>query len=112
MTAPAAADGRCAAPDRYRARGAVDQRGRHDWPAAGACLVEARTPMNLAVLRPVLDALRWRILASALQFTGPTRADLRAAFEELGVADRVIGRDEAHLDPRSISTSTPTRGKR
>jgi len=57
-------------------------------------LVEARTPMNLAVIRPVLD----RLLVDArvrLQFTGPDRADLRAAFEELGVGSAVIGRDEA-----------------
>ena len=57
-------------------------------------LVEARTPMNLAVIRPVLDLIRSdpRI---RLQFTGPDRADLRAAFEELGAGDSVIGRDEA-----------------
>ena len=57
-------------------------------------LVEARTPLNLAVIRPVLDRLRSdpRI---RLQFTGSDRADLRAAFEELGVAGSVIGRDEA-----------------
>ena len=57
-------------------------------------LVEARTPMNLAVIRPVLDRLRSdpRI---RLLFTGPDRPDLRAAFEELGVADNVIGRHKA-----------------
>jgi len=57
-------------------------------------LVEARTPMNLAVIRPVLDRLRSdpRI---RLLFTGPDRADLRAAFEELGVAANVIGRHKA-----------------
>ena len=57
-------------------------------------LVEARTPMNLAVIRPVLDRLRAdpRI---RLQFTGPDRADLRAAFAELGVAGSVLRRHEA-----------------
>ena len=57
-------------------------------------LVEARTPMNLAVLRPVIDAL----LADArirLQFTGPDRPDLRAACVEMGVADRIISREDA-----------------
>ena len=57
-------------------------------------LVEARTPMNLAVIRPVLDLIRSDPRVR-LQFTGPDRADLRAAFEELGVGDSVIGRDEA-----------------
>jgi hypothetical protein len=57
-------------------------------------LVEARTPLNLAVIRPVLERLRSdpRI---RLQFTGPDRADLRAAFAELGVAGNVIGRRRA-----------------
>jgi hypothetical protein len=57
-------------------------------------LVEARTPMNLAVIRPVLD----RLLVDPrirLQFTGPDRADLRAAFKELGVGGAVIGRKKA-----------------
>ena len=57
-------------------------------------LVEARTPMNLAVLRPVLDALR----ADArirLQFTGPDREDLCEAYRELGVTSSVIRRDDA-----------------
>jgi hypothetical protein len=57
-------------------------------------LVEARTPMNLAVIRPLIDGLgsdpRIR-----LQFTGPDRDDLRAAFHELGVTGSVIGRDDA-----------------
>jgi CDP-glycerol:poly(glycerophosphate) glycerophosphotransferase len=57
-------------------------------------LVEARTPMNLAVLRPVLDELledrRLR-----LRFTGPLRDDLQHAFEEMGVSSRVVGRDRA-----------------
>ena len=57
-------------------------------------LVEARTPMNLAVLRPVLDGLRIdpRI---RLQFTGPDRDDLRAAFGELGVTASVTNRHRA-----------------
>lgn len=57
-------------------------------------LVEARTPMNVAVLRPVVQELldddRLRVL-----FTGVARDDLRAAFDEMGVADRVIARERA-----------------
>jgi hypothetical protein len=57
-------------------------------------LIEGRTPLNLAVLRPVLDRLRAdpRI---RLQFTGPERDDLRAAFVELGVAASVVSRERA-----------------
>jgi CDP-Glycerol:Poly(glycerophosphate) glycerophosphotransferase len=57
-------------------------------------LVEARTPMNLAVLRPVFTPL----LEDArirLRFTGPNRDDLSRTFDELGVVDRVIPRSEA-----------------
>jgi hypothetical protein len=59
-------------------------------------LVEARTPMNLAVLGPMLEALRSdrRI---ALWFTGPDRPDLRLAFAELGVSNRVITRRRARI---------------
>ena len=57
-------------------------------------LVEARTPMNLAVLRPVLDRLR-SDPRLRLHFTGPDRDDLRAAFAELGVAGRVVSRRRA-----------------
>ena len=54
-------------------------------------LIEARTPMNLAVLRPVYEAL----LADDrlhVAFTGYDRSDLARAFEELGLAPRVIPR--------------------
>ena len=54
-------------------------------------LVEARTPMNLAVLRPVFE----RLLTDSrlrVHFTGPERADLAAAFQELGVAESVVDR--------------------
>src|SRR6185436_17829059 len=55
-------------------------------------LIEARTPMNLAVLRPVFERLlpdsRLRV-----QVTGPTRGDLAAAFEEHGIAERVVDRN-------------------
>lgn len=55
-------------------------------------LIEARTPMNLAVLRPVFERLlpdsRLRV-----QFTGPERADLAAAFQELGIAESVVDRN-------------------
>jgi hypothetical protein len=59
-----------------------------------AVLIEARTPMNLAVLKPVLERLvdDARIVTS---FTGRTREDLREAFAELGVTDRVISRRRA-----------------
>ena len=57
-------------------------------------LVEARTPMNLAVIRPVLDHLRSDPRVRLL-VTGPERADLHAAFAELGMADRAISRDAA-----------------
>jgi len=57
-------------------------------------LIEARTPMNLAVLRPVfaplLDDSRVRV-----RFTGPAREDLARSYGELGVADRVIARRHA-----------------
>ena len=55
-------------------------------------LVEARTPMNLAVLRPVFEPLRVdsRI---RLRFTGPPRPDLRQAFAELGVAALTVPRE-------------------
>ena len=59
-----------------------------------AVLVEARTPLNLAVLWPVLapllkdDRIRMR-------FTGTAREDLSRSFEELGILDRVIPRSEA-----------------
>ena len=57
-------------------------------------LIEARTPMNLAVLRPVFEPLlqdrRLRV-----RFTGVERDDLREAFDELGVADLVIARSRA-----------------
>jgi hypothetical protein len=56
-------------------------------------LIEARTPMNLAVLWPVVEPLlqdpRIRV-----RFTGPDREDLRHAFDELHVRDRVIPRGE------------------
>lgn len=57
-------------------------------------LVEARTPMNLAVLRPVFE----RLLQDPrldVRFTGVPRADLQHAFEELGIADRVLARERA-----------------
>jgi hypothetical protein len=64
--------------------------------AAGrrAVLVEARTPMNLAVLRPVFEPLlhdpRLRV-----RFTGPARPDLQRAFEEMKLAALVIPRRRA-----------------
>ena len=57
-------------------------------------LIEARTPMNLAVLRPVVDEL---LADSRLDvwFTGVERNDLHRAFSELGVSDQTISRDKA-----------------
>ena len=57
-------------------------------------LIEARTPMNLAVLRPVIEAL----LSDGrlhLFFTGVDRDDLRQGFDDLGVCARVIARNRA-----------------
>lgn len=57
-------------------------------------LIEARTPMNLAVLRPVFAPLQ----ADArirLAFTGPVRPDLDAALEETGVAALKVSRERA-----------------
>lgn len=54
-------------------------------------LIEARTPMNLAVLRPVFERLL-RDSRVQVQFTGPARDDLAAAFEELAIADHVVDR--------------------
>ena len=62
--------------------------------ARPSVLVEARTPMNLAVLRPVFEPLlqdsRIRV-----RFTGPERTDITAAFAELKIADRVVSRADA-----------------
>jgi hypothetical protein len=57
-------------------------------------LIEARTPMNLAVLRPVVDEL---LAESRLDvwFTGVERNDLHRAFSELGVSDQTISRGKA-----------------
>lgn len=57
-------------------------------------LIEARTPMNLAVLRPVFAPLLSdpRI---QLRVTGVPRADLDLAFEEAGVSAVKISRERA-----------------
>lgn len=57
-------------------------------------LVEARTPMNLAVLAPVVRELQ-RDSRLLLRFTGPPRQDLHCAFDELGVAAQTITREHA-----------------
>jgi hypothetical protein len=57
-------------------------------------LIEARTPMNLAVLRPVFTPL----LSDSriqLRFTGVPRPDLDLAFEEAGVSALTISREQA-----------------
>jgi hypothetical protein len=59
-------------------------------------LVDVRTPMNLAVLAPV-----WEALAAddrlEIRFTGPPREDLARAFAGAGVGDRVLSRRRAAL---------------
>ncbi|MGH8636966.1 MAG: CDP-glycerol glycerophosphotransferase family protein [Burkholderiales bacterium] len=57
-------------------------------------LIEARIPMNLAVLRPLLHVLR-RDPRLTVWFTGVERDDLRLAFAELGVSNQVISRRAA-----------------
>lgn len=63
-------------------------------------LVEARTPMNLAVLRPIVDSLLGDSRVK-LRVTGPDRADLAGAFEDAGLSALRIARDRArwtHVD--------------
>ena len=55
-------------------------------------LIEARTPMNLSVLRPVFEPLLTDSRVQ-VQFTGPERADLAAAFQDLGLAESVVDRN-------------------
>lgn len=57
-------------------------------------LIEARTPMNLAVLRPVFEPLL-QDRRLHLLFTGEPRADLTSAFDQLGVRHAVISRAAA-----------------
>ena len=59
--------------------------------ATRTVLVEARTPMNLAVLLPVIDALR-SDPRLRLRVTGAEREDLRAAVDDAGLRDRWIPR--------------------
>jgi hypothetical protein len=59
-------------------------------------LVEARTPMNLAVLAPVWSALR-EDPGINIRFTGPDRPDLAAAYARAGIAARTLSRGAASL---------------
>jgi hypothetical protein len=59
-----------------------------------AVLFEARTPMNLAVLRPIFEPLLRDDRIEVL-FTGGDRDDLRLAFEALGLSGKVISRRKA-----------------
>ena len=59
-------------------------------------LVEARTPMNLAVLAPVWSALR-ADPGLDVRFTGPDRPDLAAAYARAGVTARTLSRRAASL---------------
>jgi hypothetical protein len=62
-------------------------------------LIEARTPMNLAVLRPVFEPLL-KDRRIRLYFTGTPSPDLLAAFAELGVTGAVVPR--ADVERRRI----------
>ena len=57
-------------------------------------LVEGRTPMNLAVLAPIIRELEGdrRVI---VRYTGAQREDLRRALCEMGVASRTITRERA-----------------
>jgi CDP-glycerol:poly(glycerophosphate) glycerophosphotransferase len=57
-------------------------------------LIEARTPMNLAVLRPIFDPLLQDDRLH-VRFTSVIRDDLTRAYEQLGVSDHVIARGKA-----------------
>lgn len=57
-------------------------------------LVEGRTPMNLAVLAPVVRELE-RDRRVAVRYTGAARDDLRRAFQEMGVDARTMSRERA-----------------
>jgi hypothetical protein len=91
------------------ARGMVDRLSRHLLACLRAAdhafgrawfrrsvLVDVRTPMNLAVLAPVWQALdadgRLRV-----RFTGPARHDLVRAFADAAVTARVVSRRRATL---------------
>ena len=56
-------------------------------------LVEARTPMNLAVLRPIFEPLL-QDTRIRVRFTGPERDDLRQEFHDLALSDRVVSRSD------------------
>ena len=79
-----------------RAAGALRAADRRIGRALGSAtvLVEARTPMNLAVLQPVYAPLlrdgRLKVL-----FTGRDRPDLHRALEAAGVSDRFVPRTAA-----------------
>jgi len=83
---------RLAAPA-IRAFRAVDRAAGH-LRRTRTVLIEARTPMNLAVLGPVIDRLRedGRL---HLRFTAAPRDDMRRAFDELGVTRQTISREQA-----------------
>ena len=57
-------------------------------------LIEARTPMNVAVLRPVFAPLL-QDSRLVVRFTGPGRDDLRQAFADHGLERLVVPRSEA-----------------
>jgi hypothetical protein len=79
-----------------RAVAAARTADRHIGRALGhaTVLVEARTPMNLAVLQPVFSPLLRDSRLDVL-FTGTARPDLGRALEAAGIADRFISRAAA-----------------
>jgi hypothetical protein len=79
-----------------RAVAAVRTADRHIGRALGRAivLVEARTPMNLAVLQPVYAPLLQDPRLD-VRFTGLPRPDLQRALEAAGIADRFVPRASA-----------------
>ena len=57
-------------------------------------LVESRTPMNLAVLAPVVRELE-RDSRLVVRYTGAPRDDLRRCFRDMGVVCRTVSRERA-----------------
>jgi hypothetical protein len=79
-----------------RAAAALRAADRHLGRALGRAtvLIEARTPMNLAVLQPVFAPLLRDRRLNVL-FTGAIRPDLQRALDAAGVADRFVPRAAA-----------------
>ena len=98
------------APGRSRRSGASIRRS-DDSAGGRRILVEARTPMNLAVLRPVFDRLLLRTRIR-VQFTGSDAPTCARRSRSSASPTASSAATTATWTPRSISTSTPTRGRR